>query len=314
MEYNIRKGVNMKRKMKSTLVLLGAFWLLLSSALIGYTFGMQRTVLHTQDSDFTPALRLSVIVDDTVPYVNLFEENTEDSFAKVSLRDGFAQAYLEVNGENIPLGDALNEEIITQAELCYLARLDAQNGFCVQTHETRNGLSHFTYRYPDFNLRVIYDVYITPDGNQDLIDHIVIYPVKENKTFGAYTDFFDPDTGRRTDREDWGLTFTQIAATPTSVTVHCRQSEGQQIGQLSIDWYFLRNVANDGESPSCEIPLTMNGETTFTIDWAEEYGELPSGEYAITLNIIDHFDERQVHPLMQDFHDWQAYTLEFTIP
>ena len=58
----------------------------------------------------------------------------------------------------------------------------------------------------------------------------------------------------------------------------------------------------------------MEGAAEIQLDWADIYGELPSGEYEIWLYIQDIFDESQVHPLMQDYHDMQIYPVEFSIP
>lgn len=107
----------------------------------------------------------------------------------------------------------------------------------------------------------------------------------------------------------------------SGTTIQCKQTGGQQIGQLSVDWYYLVNTDGveltgnaDAQAPECKAELNMGGETTLTLDWTEPYGQLPSGNYRLTLNIIDLFDPEQVHPLMQDFHDWQVYDIEFSIP
>ncbi len=254
----------------------------------------------------------------------LLEENTEYSFTKVSIRSGIAQANIELDGETLSLADALESGRITQEEIAYiayLARLDARNGYCEQTHATQNGLTHFTYQYPTFNLRIVYDVYVTPDGGEDLINHVAIYPVRDNEILGPYVDFYDPVTGERTDLEDWGLTFSLITTSPTGATIECRQTGGQQIGQLSVDWYFLSNEAGfltrldeSASSPTLDTNLNRNGDTAITLDWTDVYGQLPSGTYQLTLNIVDHFEEADVHPLMQDYHDWQQYTIDFSIP
>lgn len=265
-----------------------------------------------------PALRLRITEDPEADMTILSDESTEGTFARICLAPEISQVDIEVDGEVLPLEEALTTGRITKAEIACYARRDAENGYCTQSHKTKRGLTHFFYLYPDFHLRVVYDVYVTPDGGEDLINDLVIYPAREDAKFSVYTEFYDPETGR-TDWEDWGLTFTAVEATATTVTVHCQQTGGQQIGQLSVDWFYLISpdvaipdtgyTAERGQSPLC-----MGGETTFTLDWTEAYGELPPGKYRVTLNIRDHFDESQVHPLMQDFHDLQFYDVEFTIP
>lgn len=312
--------------MKRTIQLCVLCLAILISGILGYFIGKASVTTSVPSSTDTPkesgfSLKLSVVEDPDAESSILFQEDTDSSFTKVMLRSGIAQANIEVDGETLPLADALESGRITQEEIAYLARLDARNGYCEQTHATQNGLTHFTYRYPTFNLRIVYDVYVTPDGGEDLINHVTIYPVRENEVFGPYVDFYDPVTGERTDLEDWGLSFSLATASSTGITIECRQSGGQQIGQLSVDWYFLSNengfvaqMDTSAVSPTCDITLNMNGNTTITLDWTDVYGQLPSGTYQLTLNIVDHFEEADVHPLMHDYHDWQQYTIEFSIP
>lgn len=313
--------------MKRTIKLCVLCLAILISGILGYIIGKApvKTSVSSAAVDTPqesgPALKLSVVEDPQAEYDTLLEENTESSFTKVSIRSGIAQANIELDGETLALADALESGRITQEEIAYLARLDARNEYCEQTHATRNGLTHFTYQYPTFNLRIVYDVYVTPDGGEDLINHITIYPVRDNEILGPYVDFYDPITGERTDLEDWGLTFSLVTTSPTGATIACRQSGGQQIGQLSVDWYFLSNEAGfltrldeSASSPTCSVNLNMDGDTTITLDWTDVYGQLPSGTYQLALNIIDHFEEADVHPLMQDYHDWQQYYFDFSIP
>lgn len=313
--------------MKRTIKLCVLCLAILISGILGYMIGKAPVTASVSSTaadapqESGPALKLSVVEDPQAEYDTLLEENTESSFTKVSIRSGIAQANIELDGETLSLADALESGRITQEEIAYLARLDARNGYCEQTHATQNGLTHFTYQYPTFNLRIVYDVYVTPDGGEDLINHITIYPVRDNEILGPYVDFYDPVTGERTDLEDWGLTFSLVTTSPTGATIECQQTGGQQIGQLSVDWYFLSNDAGfltrldeSASSPTCGVNLNMNGDTTITLDWTDIYGQLPSGTYQLALNVIDHFEEADVHPLMQDYHDWQQYTIDFSIP
>lgn len=225
---------------------------------------------------------------------------------------------IEIGNEQVALEDAIRDGMITVSEISSYARIDAQNGFCTETCESRHGVSHFTYQYPDFNLRTIYDIYETPDGQQHLINDIML--LHPDKTVGAYTDFYNND-GNRLDREDWGLDFEISAIMPKGITLNCIQSEGQQIGTLVLDGFTLRQdnhhisrLNGSAELSDLDITILSDSSTDITIDWTEDYGELPAGEYLIILHIRDIFDETQVHPLMEDFHDWQMYDLTFVIP
>lgn len=230
---------------------------------------------------------------------------------------------IDLNGVSMKLEDALHDNLITEEDLFYYARKDARNGFCVQTVESNHGVSHFTFAYPDFNLRLIYDVFEAPDGEQHLISDMGIYiPYIDHIGYilEAYTDFRDPETGAYLDREDWGLEFEVTEASSTGISLKCTQSGGQQIGALFIDGYDLGNELFtverlDGKPYIGEytLDIQMEGSTEASIDWADVYGELPGGEYQLILHIFDKFTDSQVHPMMDDFHDWQVYTVNFTI-
>lgn len=166
---------------------------------------------------------------------------------------------------------------------------------------------------------MIFDIYETPASQQYLISDICIYPSDRN--LGSYTDFYDSSTGNRIDWEDWGITLDCSDISPTGLTLHCHQSGGQQIGQLQIISYSLSNqdgfipqLNNSYEAPSLNYQLKMNGETEIPIKWEEEFGSLPSGDYQILFYVLDIFDDASVHPLMEDYHIRQAYSIAFTIP
>ena len=240
---------------------------------------------------------------------------------------GMSEVNWEVDGIIYSLADAIRDGITSVEEIFAYARIDARNGICTEEFTSKNGLAYFTYAYPEFDLRMTYDVYETPDGQQHLVNDIGIYASGAD-VFTAYTD---EETGVAIDREDWGLTFDVTETTPTSITLDCTQSGGQQIGELQIDYYYNIYSVVDGQTmlvPSLQGTMTyteetlpppiadikQDGSTRFTIDWTEKYGELDSGEYKIKLSVNDIFDESQVHPLMQDYFDRQSYWVEFTIP
>lgn len=273
----------------------------------------------------SPALKLSVVVDETNQENDvLLSEVTDHSFQEISLYFGLSAATWEDGTQTLWLRDALAQGLVTPEEMACYARLDAENGFCTETYETENGLTNFTYAYPTFNLRIVYDVYCTPNNGDYLIDYLVIYPQNSDSILSPITRFYLP-SGEAVDREDWGLDFTVEESSATGITLRCAQSGGQQIGRLYVHFYNLRHYnlrdtetetgleTATGESPECGTDLNMGGETLWTLDWTEAYGALPAGQYALNLYIYDIYEESQMHPLMQNFYDWQVYTLEFTI-
>lgn len=231
---------------------------------------------------------------------------------------------IEWNDESISLENALANAYITEEEILCYARLDARNGFCSESVISTHGLTHFTFHYPEVDLRVIYDVFEAPDGRQHLISDIGIYcPGEAPRT---YFDFTDNKTGLLIGRENWGLSFEVVEATPTTVTLKCTQSQGQQIGELRTDFYNLYNSESNFETmvpvlngveylsqfqPAVTIPADT--EFIFTLDWEDTFGVLAAGTYGLDLYIIDVYDESEVHPLMENFYDRQNYWIEFTI-
>lgn len=233
---------------------------------------------------------------------------------------------ITMDGETIPLETALAKGEITEEDIFYYARKDARNGICKTEAKSLRGVSNFYFHYPEYSLKIIYDVHETPDGSQYVISQLHVYALR---MFGEgflhmdpTTHFFDPETGAYLDREDWGLTFEVQKVSPTSISVTCTQSGGQQIGNLSIAFYCLSNASGAGRlnlegtygDDSMEaISVNMEGMTTFSIDWTECYGSLPKGDYYLDLDIYDLFEPEQVPPLSADFHDWQGYSIPFTV-
>jgi len=237
---------------------------------------------------------------------------------------GLTDVLIEIGGEQRKLEDALRDGAITEEEIFCYARMDARAGFCEERCVSKHGLSNFTYHYPEFSLRIIYDIYETPDGKQHLISDLALYP-PDTYNIGPYTYFFYKGTNQRLDREDWGLTLEVTEVQSTGATVTCTQSGGQQIGQLEIlafmigsadsrGWRSLPTLGSPGEMPGCDQAVRMEGSFRFHLDWSEAYGEVPSGEYDIVFLVLDRFDETQVHPLMEDYTDYQSYELRILVP
>lgn len=269
-------------------------------------------------NDFPPEQRLRI----TARYQDGPEGHASFSAEELGYEFGDSLEYInltdvkiEMNDGIYPLEEAIQSGLISIEEIFAYARLDYRNGFCNQTQKTKNGLTHFTYHYEGIDLCLVYDVFEAPDGQNHLISDMGVYH-DGTRVGHLYTD---DQTGERIDYEDWGLTFTVVDATPTKVTILCQQSGGQQIGELYLDsdWWLsgaeeMTTSVEDQASP--ETPLTMGGEFTFTLDWGNKYGVLPSGEYELSLAINDHFDKTQVHSLMKDFQQRQYYSINLDIP
>lgn len=227
---------------------------------------------------------------------------------------------ISLDKETLPLEDALKQGKLTEEDILYFARQDARTGFCKTEAVSLRGVTNFYFHYPEYSIKIIHDVQETPDGGQYLISQMHVYaPELDMK---PTTHFFNPETNEYLDLEDWGLTFDVQQVAPTGITFTCTQSAGQQIGTLAIKYYYLTETtgpflqkADGTEGAHFEaLTLDMDGTSTFTIDWTEWYGALPSGEYIFLLDIFDLFEPEQVPPLTVDFHTRQLYSIAISIP
>lgn len=226
---------------------------------------------------------------------------------------GVKDVYINLNGTSERLEDALKNGDITEEEIFFRARQDARKGNCEETFETNHSVSFYTYHYPNYDLRLTYDVFDSPNGKSYPISQMLLFRTADNYLVSPSCQFFDPETGLFVNAEDWGLTFEPSNVTSHGITVTCTQSGGQQIGQLKVDGCYITPEI-DADDPDCEVELTMDGTCQFTIDWSKCYGELPSGTYYLMLSVYDIYDESQLHPFMDNFQDWQLHDIEFTIP
>lgn len=267
-----------------------------------------------------PNLNISLVSDLSVETTRFSEEDLNGNFTHGLSYHNVTDVTIELDGAVLALEEAFQTGALTEEEIFTFARQDAKQGFCVEEFKSRNGLTHFTYRYPNYNLRLIYDVYETPDGQQHLICDMAIYP-PSGVILGEYLDFYDEETGERLDREDWGLTLEAAQVSATGITINCTQSGGQQVGELRTSYFllahansFVQRLSGSAEIPSFDFAFQMDGTTQLQLDWTDSYGTLPSGDYVLWLYVNDIFDESQLHPLMRDYHDLQIYPVEFSIP
>lgn len=265
-----------------------------------------------------PLLKLSV-QQDPEAFTQITPDKIGMNFSHDLIYYDVTDVMIEIDKQVSPLEDALQSGKISENDIFYFARQDAQNGFCELSFNSNHSLTQFIFAYPNFKLALIYDIYATPDGSQHLISHLCVHHPDINLATNIY--FYDED-GKRIDQEDWGLTFEITNVSNTGLTVVCTQNgSSQQIGELNLggfhvskDNVYLTRLDKSGETPPLDVHLKRENSTVVEIDWTEFFGELPSGEYTISLSIFDIFDKSQLHPLMDDFHHWQIYTMSLTIP
>lgn len=289
--------------------------------LAGFLFGRNSRFSKT-NVEKSRRLLISAVTDDTAGFTTISPEELGGNYKNDIVYLDLTDVSIEIDGTPVKLEYAIRNGAITVEEISAYAQIDARNGICSEIFESNHGLTHFTYRYPEFDLRLTYDVYETPDGKQHLIHEIGLYKVGSD-VVNTYTD--DQSAyNYRLDREDWGISLDIVEATSTSVTLACAQSGGQHFGELEIDFYSIYLSDQYKPVPTLDgidsiddftpnITIEQNTNSQFTIDWTDTYGELASGDYFIELHIFDIYEESQIHPLTDNFYDTQEYYLPFSI-
>lgn len=276
-----------------------------------------------------PRMQFSVAASEEPGYTVISQEelggNTDAYLAYWNLT--------EVNifwaGEYIPLAEAIRKGDISAPEIFAFARMDSQNGFCEEHYQSERGLTHFSYTYPECELLLAWDIYETPDGDQQLIEEIYICAGSDNwrNQSHFYVDK-SSEWGYFVDREDWGLDFEVSSAAPTQIVLDVTQQGGQQLGELVIESYSLysqdENAAADKkpgpigqawtDAEGLPIPILMDAAGQITIDWTSAAGTLNTGNYYVKLTVSDIYDQSKVHPLMTNYYDKQSYNIAFALP
>ena len=314
--------------MKSRRILSIIGLILAAVLLLGIGFAIGRNEVQASVPDATDAAKDIVHTGDDVPALNLTVTrvgNTDSQiFSPEELGNNFNQGMsywgvtdvsISLNSGDERLEDALKNGDITEEEIFFRARQDARDGRCQETFETQHGVTFYNYRYPDYDLWLVYDVFNSPNGKAYPVSQLIVFRTTPDYHLHPSCAFTDPETGAFVNREDWGLTFELSDITSHSATVTCTQSGGQQIGQLEVRCYTLhpdtKGIINP---PKFETEIAMDGTCQFSVDWSETYGDLPSGTYRLYLWVYDIYDESQLHPLMDDFQDWQVLDVELIIP
>lgn len=270
----------------------------------------------------TPRLYISAVTDENAGFTTITHDQLGGNFDEDIVYLNLIDVNITVDGTSYPLENAIRDGLITVEEIFAYARIDARNGICTETYTSVNGLAHFTYQYPDFDLRLVYDIYEAPDGNTHLINSMGIY--KPGSEVG--TSYYSDETGEPLNREEWGITLSVTEVTDTNINLKCTQSGGQHIGELYIltwgiyDTEHKKDIIHNSmelveelaKNPQKKIQQDCTSE--IVLDWSENLIDLPSGTYEVYLYIIDIFDQEDVHPLMKDYTDLQSYYIPFTVP
>lgn len=266
------------------------------------------------------AQKLLLTLSDSDPVTTSLDANNLGYSNSITFHN-IPDLLIEIDDEEFRLIDAIQNNLITVEEIIAFARIDARNGKNMEVYESTNGLSRFIYRYSDYDLIYVHDVYETPDGKEHLISNISFCQSGQYHTINTY--YYDEEHKYLIDREDWGIRFTIEESSSEKLTLCCTQSGGQQFGNLAIMDYSIY-FADDEEwviSSAAYTPnefayesfISKDDTSILTIDWSTIYDKLPSGDYTLMLRITDIYDEANLHPLLNNFHDTQIYYIDFHI-
>lgn len=271
-------------------------------------------------TEATKYLRISAVANVKAGYTSFSPEELGGNYNNTLSYLCLQNVTVTLECGTMYLEDAIREGEITVEEMLAYARIDARNGFCGTSTYTENGLTRFTYHYPDFDLWTIHDIFETPDGREQLIsDFGLCAPGLDPSQF-----YMDEATGKPLGYEDWGITLEVTESSPSSIQVACSQTGGQQIGSLTTEFFTLYHLSPEssmeeyiqpvsGSSNAIHMPITPEGITQITIDLASCYGELPAGNYIVYLSIEDHYNQADVHPLMKNYYDEQLFDVPFSL-
>lgn len=285
---------------------------------------ISETELSTSPLSSSPNVVLTLVRnEDDSESLSLSEDELQSIYNGSINFPSYLNVLIDINGESIPIRDAILEKRISVEEFIAGIRTDARNGYCTESYESELGLTYFLYTYRNFEVAIFDDVWEAPNGEAFLVRDIYI-----NKKGGfkseAITRFYTNDAGQEISykHEDWGLTFETQSVTPTSLVVCVTQSGGQQLGLLQIDNIYTSIINSFGflkEDGDFSISsndglIEMNDSSEITFDWSACLGELPSGDYTLSFAIKDVYDPNDIHPLMKNYTDLQMYTIQFEIP
>lgn len=260
------------------------------------------------------SLRMEAEAEDGAEHTAIFPAGSESDCRTELHYVDVCDVRVEVDGTVYYLEDAMREERISLEQIYAYSRIDARLGYCETFTKVRNGLTFLVFRYPEYELRFTYDYDSLPDGEHRLVNELYI---SKNR--------YDVNSGdNRVVQEDWGVTFEVREVNSSSITLRCTQSGGQQLGELTVDLFFIDSAREEASLPRLDgdtdidsyQPRTIISRDTvseITLDWTDIYGELSPGDYLLSLRVTDAYDPADTHPVMSKFESRQSYTIPFVV-
>lgn len=227
--------------------------------------------------------------------------------------DGVSDVCIVINEEAIPLEQAVKEGTCSIEQVIAYAQEDARNGICTEGQCTYNGLTKFTYTYPEYMLITIHDVYETPDGScYTLNDFTVTVPKEITPSPIGYSNM---TTGEYLDLEDWGVQFTPIEVTDKGIVLATNQQGGQNFGNLILTDFYLvsepeKQFLEESQVYGLSIPIKMNDSGELQLEWNNS---MPTGDYMLVVRLEEQYNKSDMPSLMRNYHDTQQYLIPIAI-
>ena len=260
-------------------------------------------------------LRLTAAEETGAEFTRLFPAQAGSSFKTRVHYVDVTDVRIKVDGKVWYLKEALEEGAVSLEEMAYAAKLDAQDGFCRAYARARGGVAFVGYRYPEYDLRFLDGAENNHNAEQHPTHELYILA----NPYGLRYTAADA-------REDWGLSFETVEADPASVTFDCTQRDGEQLGMLIADFYYIFPAQGEDELPkkpgtdSTSVfqpkpELTRDTVTRVTLDWSDIYGSLPAGDYHMRLMVSDVYRPDGENTMVSHlFEKTQGYDILFTVP
>lgn len=263
-----------------------------------------------QNGNSRPYLQMDVSQE----YLTIPASQMDNQYGGKICYDGVSNVCIVINEEAVPLEQAVKEEKCSIEQVIAYAQEDARNGICTEGQCTYNGLTKFTYTYPEYMLITIHDVYETPDGSNYTINNFTVTVPKELTP--APIGYSDLTTGAYLDLEDWGITFTPSEVSGETIILETTQQDGQNFGDLYLTDFYLvsepdQTFLEETQVYGLCIPIAMGNSGRFQLDLKQS---MQSGDYTLVVRIEEIYNKEDMPSLMRNYHDTQQYLIPVTIP
>lgn len=289
-------------------------WAILLILMIGILSGCQEKPETADNVREAQTGKLKLQVEAAQESLDFHASQLGEQYNGTICYDGVSNVCIVINGKVLPLEQAIQENVCSVEEITAWAQEDSRNGLCVEGQCTYNGLTKFTYTYPEYMLIVIHDVYETPDGNEYIINRFTVTLPKELKP--SPIGYSDADTGEYLDLEDWGITFTPQSVTRSGITLETVQHDGQNFGALYLTDFYLvsepqKALLEESQTYGLLLPIVMDGTGELNLEWNTA---LSSGSYTLVVRLEEQYNKEYVPSLMRNYHDTQQYLIPIAIP